>query len=148
MTAPITPQDRPELRLETYPHHFILETRSTDATNWDGHIPNGQIAKYADEGRLGMHKIIMGDGEPRIFQLVEARFQFFHELRFPGPVTIGYGIIGIGNSSLRQVAGFFRDGRCHVLAHFALVKVLDGKSAPLTADERLRAAPFLIPSPV
>ena len=81
---------------------------------------------------------------PATLQMVEARFHYLIELTFPGPVTIGVGIVGMGSSSVRVMAGYFRDGRCHVLGHFVLVKTVNGASVPLTADERARAAPFLI----
>jgi hypothetical protein len=47
---------------------------------------------------------------------------------------------------VREIAGFFRGDRCHVLAHFTLVKSRNGASEPLTAQERMRASPFVIKS--
>lgn len=146
MIEPILPIDRLALHLDTFPHHHTIETRSSDAVGSGGHIPNGQIAIFGDDARMVLHRTIMGDGEPLLFKLVETQFRFFHELCFPGPITIGVGITDIGRSSIRQIAGFFRDGRCHVLANFALVKVIDGVSVPLDADERARATLFLIPA--
>ena len=146
MTAAMPLQDRPELRLETYPHHYSIETRMSDCIDARGHITNGVIAMFGDDARLGMHLQIMDIREPRGLQLVETRFQFFTELTFPGPITIGVGVVYIGNSSLRQVAGYFRNGHCHVLAHFALVKASEGKSVPLSASEKENAARFLMPA--
>ncbi|MBU3991062.1 MAG: hypothetical protein KKA12_00675 [Alphaproteobacteria bacterium] len=144
MTDHILPQDRVGLHLANYPHRHSVETRSSDCFGSIGHIPNSKIAEYGDDARLNVLRTILGEENPAAFQLVEARFQYFAELTFPGAVTIGVGIVGMGNSSMRQIAGYFREGRCHVLAHFTLVKTLNGASAPLTAEERLRATPFII----
>lgn len=144
MTDHVSPHDRIGLHLDTYPHRHALETRSSDCFGSSVHIPNGKIAQYGDDARLLMHRTILGPDSAAGLQLVEARFQYFAELTFPGPAIVGVGIVGIGNSSIREIAGYFRGDRCHVLAHFTLVKTLNGASEPLTADERLRAAPYII----
>jgi acyl-CoA thioesterase FadM len=144
MTDHVSQQDKVGLHLASYYHRHSIETRSSDSIGSNGHVPNGRIAEYADDARLDMHRIILGEDNPVGFKLAEARFQYLAELTYPGPVTVGVGIVGIGNSSVRQIAGFFRDGRCLVLAHFTLVKAVNGESTPLTDRERLRAAPFVI----
>lgn len=144
MTDHVLPKDKVGLHLANYPHRHDVETRSSDCFGSIGHIPNGKIAEYGDDARLNMHRTILGDDSPAAFQLVEARFQYFAELTYPGPVVVGVGIVGMGNSSVRQIAGYFRGDRCHVLAHFTLVKTLNGASAQLAMEERLRATPFVI----
>ncbi len=144
MTDHVAPQDKAGLDLSAYHHRHSVDTRASDAVGSHGHIPNARIAEYADDARLDLHRIILGDGRHAGFKLVDARFQYFAELTWPGAVTIGVGITGIGRTSLREIAGFFRDGRCHVLAQFVLVKAPDGVAAPLTDAERGRAAQFAV----
>ena len=144
MTDHISPQDKFGLQLAAYPHRFTIETRSSDCFGSTNHIPNGKISEYGDDARLGIHLAIMGSSKAAATQLVEARFQYLVEVTFPGKLDIGVGIVGLGRSSIKLIAGYFRDDRCYVLANFVLVKTVDGASAPLTAEERLRATPFLI----
>ena len=144
MTDHLSPQAKAGLHLALYPHHHTMPTRSSDCFGTSTHIPNSKIAEYGDDARLALVWAILGENNPASLQMVEARFHYLIEVTFPGTVTIGVGIVGMGSSSVRVMAGYFRDGRCYVLGHFVLVKVMNGASAPLTEAERARAAPFLI----
>lgn len=138
--------DGPALILDHYPHHYRMATRSSDSRG-EGHIPNAQIALYADDAREPVHRAIMGDSRlAGTLQLAEISYRFLHETTYPGSLILGVGIVAVGTSSLRQIMGVFRDDRCLVLCRYTVVKVQAGRPLALTPEERQRAEPFLVRS--
>ncbi|MDO7842274.1 acyl-CoA thioesterase [Sphingomonas immobilis] len=145
MTDPSPAATDPALSLDYYPHHHHVTLRQSDGLGDEGHVPNGTLAVLCDDARQDVYTHIIGDRiRSHAIHLVEINFRFLHEVTYPGSLTIGVGIVAIGNSSMQQVIGFFRDGRCHVLCRVASVKTADGRSAPLTDAERARAQAFLV----
>lgn len=136
----------PALRLEYYPYRYHTVLRQSDGRG-NGHVANGKIATLADDAREDVHTQITGDLQlGRLLHMAESNFRFMIEITYPGDLTIGVGITGIGNSSLRETIGFFRDGRCYVVSKIVLVKTAEGRSAPFTPEERIRAARFMVRS--
>jgi len=138
----VTPD--PALCLGHYPHRYVTILRPSDG-DASGHISNGKIAALGDDARVDLHDAILIDPAPgHSLVMLESRFRFYHELTYPAELMIGVGITAIGNSSVREVMGFFVEGRCEVVAHLVMVKVLDGRSVPLRPEEKLRAERFLV----
>ncbi|MDB5714612.1 MAG: hypothetical protein JWO15_2009 [Sphingomonadales bacterium] len=136
--------DNAGLLLSYYPYRYTTSLRQSDSRG-NGHVANGKLAALADDAREDMHTQIMGDRVAgHALHIVESNFQFLLEVTYPGTLIIGVGIVSIGNSSLKEVIGFFRDDRCHVLSRLAIVKTANGRSAPLTSEERTRAEAFLV----
>jgi acyl-CoA thioester hydrolase len=132
------------LLLGHYPYQYTTVLRQSDGRG-NGHVANGKLAALADDAREDVHTRIMGDRiAGHALHIVESNFRFLHEVTYPGSLIIGVGIESIGSSSLRQVLGFFRDDRCYVLSRLVIVKTADGRSAPLTPEERARAEAFLV----
>jgi acyl-CoA thioester hydrolase len=132
------------LRLAHYPYHYTTALRQSDSRG-NGHVANGKLAALADDAREDVHTKIMGDRMAgHALHIVESNFRFLHEVTYPGSLIIGVGIEEIGNSSLREVLGFFRDDRCYVFSRLVIVKTAGGRSAPLTSEERARAEAFLV----
>ncbi|MET0137395.1 MAG: hotdog domain-containing protein [Sphingobium sp.] len=111
----------------------------------NGHVSNGKIATLADGAREAIHTHVAGDrAAGHAIQLVETSFRFFEEVTYPGALTIGVGIVRIGNSSLQQRVGFFREERCFVLSQVVSVKTAGGRSTSFTPEERARAMAYII----
>lgn len=134
----------PGLQLAHYPYRYATVLRQSDGRG-NGHVANGELAALADDAREDVHTQIMADRMAgHALRIVESNFRFMLEVTYPGSLIIGVGIETIGNSSLRQVLGFFREDRCYVLSRLVIVKTAAGRSAPFTPDERMRAEAFLV----
>lgn len=140
----ISVADDAGLQLAHYPYRYTTSLRQSDSIG-NGHVTNGKLAALADDAREDMHTQIMGDRDAgHALHIVESNFRFLVEVSYPGTLIIGVGIESIGNSSLREVIGFFHHDRCHVLSRLVIVKTANGRSVPLTAEERTRAEAFLV----
>ncbi|MET0370394.1 MAG: hypothetical protein ABW039_03350 [Sphingobium sp.] len=147
MTAADSAPD-PALSLAYYPYRYHIALRQSDGRG-NGHVTNGTIATLGDDAREGVHGAIAGDIMlGRHYQIAESWFRFLHEVTYPGDLRVGVAITAIGNSSLRETLGFFREGRCYVLNRLVIVKTAGGRSSPMTPVERARAEAFLVPDPV
>lgn len=134
----------PALHLDYYPYQYHTVLRQSDGRG-NGHVANGKIAMLGDDAREGVHTVIAGGLQAgRMLHIVESNFRFLIEITYPGDLTIGVGVTAIGNSSLRETIGFFRDGRCYVLSRLVIVKTADGRSTPITPEERARAEQFAV----
>jgi acyl-CoA thioester hydrolase len=132
------------LLLAHYPYRYTTSLRQSDSRG-NGHVANGKLAALADDAREDMHTQIMGNRSAgHALHIAESNFRFLLEVTYPGTLIIGVGIESIGNSSLKEVIGFFHNDRCHVLSRLVIVKTANGGSAALTPEERTRAEAFLV----
>lgn len=138
----------PRHSLDLYPHRYVVTTRRSDSIGGYGHVPNAVLADYADDAREGMHLAIMGE---RLFTetaslslvLAETGSRYLHEVIHPSTLEFGVALATIGRSSLTQISACFQDGRCMILSRSVMVRVIDRRPSPFTAEERRRAEAFL-----
>jgi len=142
-------REMPALRaLENYPERLELRCLFADMDSFR-HINNGSIGRYFEEARATVNAMIFGKDSlinPDAVQLLFANSEtdFIAQVRYPGSVQIGTGVLKIGSSSWTLVQGIFQDGACCALNRSVLVKARKDKSTPLDAGERATMERFLL----
>ena len=135
--------------LADFPSRTHDKLRYAD-TDRQGHVNNAVFATFLETGRV---EILYSDERPVLaegasFVIASLHLDFLAELRWPGRVDIGTGILNIGNSSLKLLQNLFQDGRCAASAETVIVQVdeTSGKSRPLSDKARASLSEWLLPN--
>ena len=81
----------------------------------NGHINNGAINEFFEDGRIHFRYARMADLGKDIltgFAVVKFSATYHGHLRFPGTVDVGTVVTRIGNSSFDLGQGVFREDEC------------------------------------
>jgi acyl-CoA thioester hydrolase len=137
-------------RLASYPFNIDIQLRFGDVDSL-GHINNVQIDRLFEESRFRFaSEARRRDPEGMLAQArvvaVESRYRYLREVFYPETVTIGVGVLRVGNSSYAIGCGMFQSGVCVALGDTVLVRTENGRSAPLPEEIREALAPYLLPS--
>jgi acyl-CoA thioester hydrolase len=124
-----------------YPHWTTVTLRFSDQDS-SGHINNVSFAAYLEAGRVAFGwehtRPLLAPGQDLFVANVSINYR--KQLRYPGSIEVGTGILKLGGSSVTLGCGIFRDGA--LIADGASVIVLvdhaSGKSQKL--PDALRAA--------
>jgi acyl-CoA thioester hydrolase len=127
------------LRLEDFPLRTYDKIRYAD-TDQQGHVNNAVFATFLETGRV---EVLYNRDYPLLaegasFVIASLKLDFLKEIRWPGRVDTGTGILKIGNSSIRIYQELFQDGQSVAKAETVIVQVDDrtGRGKRLTADAR------------
>ncbi len=127
------------LRLEDFPLRTYDKIRYAD-TDQQGHVNNAVFATFLETGRV---EVLYNRDYPLLaegasFVIASLKLDFLKEIRWPGRVDTGTGILKIGNSSIRIYQELFQDGQSVATAETVIVQVDDrtGRGKRLTADAR------------
>jgi len=118
--------------LAVYPNRFEVASRFSDLdTQW--HVNNVRLLEYYQEARILFHRRLCDEFDfdlDKVGRLLVAHMSvdYLQEIRYPGIVTLGIGILRVGNSSYTLGAGMFQEERCAGLAMTVLVNA--GKDGP------------------
>jgi acyl-CoA thioester hydrolase len=124
-----------------YPHWIPVTLRFSDQDS-TGHVNNVAFAAYVEAGRVAFGwehtRPLLAEGQDLFVANISISYR--RELRYPGTIEVGTGIVKLGRTSITMGHGIYRDG---VLASEAesvvvLVERATAKSQPLS--EALRAA--------
>ena len=135
--------------LDAFPMTFDHRVIYADMDSFQ-HVNNGAIGRYFEEGRAAINLSIFGPdcfatakgGSQLLFASVT--IDYLRQCHYPGNVTIASGVGRIGNSSWSVMQAGFQNGQCFAVASAAMVKALNGKSTPLSDDERASLASILL----
>ena len=136
---------RPSLQrqaLDLYPFKVEILARYADVDPlW--HINNVAIAQYYEEARVSTTRRIMGGGRiptgPELRPLLARQsIDYLREASYPGKLTVGVGVLRIGNSSYTLGMGMFQDGNCVSVSDAVLVVAGTGGPMRLPDDYRSR----------
>lgn len=136
--------------LDLYPFKVEILARYADVDPlW--HINNVAIAQYYEEARVATTRRIMGEariptGPGLRLLLARQSIDYIREASYPGNLTVGVGVLRIGNSSYTLGMAMFQDGGCVSVSDAVLV-VADARgpiSLPEAYRERMQA--LLLPS--
>lgn len=106
------------------------------------HLNNGATARYFEEGRADVNMSVFGTEcmtDPQdSLQILFANVQidYVAQAHYPGTVEITSAVGRIGSSSWTIVQAAFQNGTCFALSHSVMVKARNGKSEPLSEQER------------
>ena len=138
------------LALASYHYKTIIEPRFGDMDALR-HLNNVALAGIYEEGRLrftsGFNHGPIGDARARPV-LAEARIRYLAEGRYPGPLTVGVGVIRLGSSSYVIGQALFQDDACIGLADVVVVWTEHGRPAPIPKTFRTALEAALIAIPV
>jgi acyl-CoA thioester hydrolase len=109
-------------------------------TDRQGHVNNAVFATFLETGRVeltrhGQSPLHDKDGE---FVLVKLNLNLSGEIRWPGEVHIGTGVMNIGNSSLKLYQQIFHTNICVASAETVLVQINSETRKPQTLSVKSR----------
>jgi acyl-CoA thioester hydrolase len=134
VNAPLRPDATP--RLEDYPYRLSDNVRFADLDP-NHHVNNAVYATYFETGRVTLMKDrsygLMPDGFAWI--MVRLDIHFRAELRWPGTIELGLGVVKFGRTSVTFDQVVFSEGKC----------VASAQSVSVLLDEATRKPTALTP---
>ena len=144
MNAPARLDSAP--RLEDFPYRLTDNVRFADLDP-NQHVNNAVYATYFETGRVTLMKDrsygLMPEGVTWI--MVRLDMHFRAELRWPGTIEMGLGVIKFGRTSVTFDQAVFSEGKCVASAQSVSV-LLDedtSKPTPLTPEIIRNFQPWL-----
>ncbi len=131
-----------DINLIDFPLKTFDKIRYGD-TDRQGHVNNAVFSTFLETGRVEL--LINADppilSEGASFVIASLKLNFIREMKWPGQVDIGTGILKLGNSSMTIYQKLFQNGECVADAETVIVQVdnATGRGKPLsdTAKETL-----------
>ena len=123
------------IRLNDYPIKTYDKIRYRDMDR-QGHVNNAVFSSFLETGRVELiynsSNQIISTGSS--FVIASLNLDFILELKWPGTVEIGTGIIKIGTSSIKIVQGLYQDEKLAATAETIIVQTnkKTGSSKPLS----------------
>lgn len=125
-----------ELTLKDYPYKTFDKIRYCD-TDRQGHVNNAIFSTFLETGRV---EILYNPDNPLAspvgsFVIAKINLDLISEIRWPGTVNIGTGIVKIGSSSIQIIQGVFQDEKLAATAETVIVQIdeKEGGSKPLNS---------------
>ena len=112
------------IQLNQYPFQSTDKIRYAD-TDRQGHVNNAVFNQFFETGRI---ELLYNPMEPLYadgcsFVIANLKADYLAEIKWPGIVYIGTGVVRIGNSSLHLVQGIFQDDKLVALGETVIVQV-------------------------
>ncbi|MGJ5011871.1 acyl-CoA thioesterase [Bradyrhizobium oligotrophicum] len=124
-------------RLEDFPYRLTDNVRFGDLDP-NQHVNNAVYATYFETGRVTLMKDPRhGLGQEGLaWIMVRLDMHFRAELRWPGTIELGLGVVRLGRTSVTSEQVVFSDGRCvaSATAVMVLIDEVTRKPAPLTPN--------------
>ena len=124
-------------RLEDFPYRLTDNVRFGDLDP-NQHVNNAVYATYFETGRVTLMKDprhgLLQEGLAWI--MVRLDMHFRAELRWPGTIELGLGVVRLGRTSVTCEQVVFSEGRCVASATAVMVLIDEGtrKPAPLAVQ--------------
>ena len=135
-----------EIRLEDFPFRVTDNVRFADLDP-NHHVNNAVYATYFETGRVTLMKDrnygLMPDG--LAWMMVRLDMHFRAQLRWPGTIEMGLGLIKFGRTSVTFEQVVFSAGKCIASAQSVsvLIDEVAHKPQPLTAEIVRNFQPWL-----
>lgn len=123
------------LNLDDFPLKTYDKIRYAD-TDRQGHVNNATFSTFLETGRVEVlynpEFPVLSDNSS--FVIASLKLAFLKEIKWPGQVEIGTGILKTGKSSIHLYQQLFQNGSCLATADTVIVQVdnTGGRSTPLT----------------
>jgi acyl-CoA thioester hydrolase len=136
----------PTPRLEDFPHRITDNVRYADLDP-NHHVNNAIYATYFETGRVTLMKDrslgLMPEGLS--WMMVRLDMHFRSELRWPGTIEMGLGLVKFGRTSVTFDQVVFSEQRCIASARSVSVLIDEAKRkpTPLTAEIVAAFQPWL-----
>jgi len=133
--------------LTDFPLKTFDKIRYAD-TDRQGHVNNAHFSTFLETGRV---EVLYNPEQPILaagasFVIASLKLDFLNELKWPGQVQIGTGVVKIGNSSITILQRLFQEGQCTANAETVIVQVDDQtkRGAPLSENARQILSAWLL----
>ena len=124
------------LRLETYPRRKDVPIRFSDI-DFFRHLNNVATGQFYDEARFELlSEAYRATGERGRMVIANFDIAYLREAKYPGTITVGTGIVRIGDRSAVIGQALFLGERCIGAADSVVVSVDDNGGAPVPAAVR------------
>jgi acyl-CoA thioester hydrolase len=144
VNAPLDSDATP--RLEDFPCRISDNVRYADLDP-NQHVNNAVYATYFETGRVALMKDRSHGLTPEglSWMMVRLDMHFRAELRWPGPIEMGLGLVKFGRTSVTFDQVVFSEGRCIASAQSVSVLIDEAthKPSPLTAEIVRNFRPWL-----
>ena len=144
MNAPAVPAATP--RLEDFPYRLTDNVRFADLDP-NQHVNNAVYASYFETGRVTLMKDPSRGLIPTglTWIMVRLDIHFRAELRWPGTIEMGLGVVKFGRTSVTFDQVVFSEGKCIASARSVSVLLDEAtrKPTPLTAEVVAAFQPWL-----
>src|ERR1700744_4214006 len=132
-------------KLADYPHRVDEIIRFGDLDP-QGHVNQALFLTYFESGRVAMFRNPdLSIGVPGVtFVMVRMEVDYMKELRWPGNVVVGTGLLEFGRASFKVAQAIFRDGECAAQGRATLVcmDLNTRKSSPLPQAAIDKLSPY------
>ena len=124
-----------------YPHWTTVTLRYSDQDSM-GHVNNVSYAAYVEAGRVAFEHAHLFPllAKRQDFYLVNLTIAYRRQVRYPGAVEIGTGVIRLGRTSLTLAHGIFKDGVLAADAESIIVLANVDTEQPIAFPDAVRAA--------
>ncbi|THD68983.1 acyl-CoA thioesterase [Robertkochia marina] len=134
------------LLLKDFPLIATDKIRYSD-TDRQGHVNNAVFATFLETARVeflltGDHNILENDAS---FVIAGLHLNFIAEITWPGSVSIGTGILKIGNSSITLYQQIYQEEICVATAETVIVQVKNGQGLPLSSQAKNTLNQWMLP---
>ncbi len=137
------------LTLEDFPVITFDKLRYADM-DAIGHVNNAVFSTFLETGRVELlyhpdNPIVSPDTN---FVVASLQLNFLREIKWPGQVNIGSGLLKIGNSSMKVYQQIFQNGQCAANAETVIVQIGKGtgQSKPLSDEVKEKLGKLLLPN--
>lgn len=125
--------------LEDFPSQTYDKIRYAD-TDTQGHVNNALFSTYLETGRV---EILYNPAAPILsqyssFVIASLKLEYKKEIKWPGTVNIGTGIVKVGRSSIIIFQKLFQADECVAEAETVIVQVNNStkQSEPLSDEAK------------
>jgi len=131
-----------------YPVTLEVQTRFGDLDPLR-HLNNVALARVYEEGRVRLHDRLRAafEADGRVV-VARVAIDYLGEGRYPAPLTLGTGVLRVGEASYTIGQGLFQQGVCIGVAETVVVYTVSGASRPLPEAVRAALQPLLLTAPV
>ncbi len=135
-------------------HFDVFPLKTTDKirysdTDRQGHVNNAVFSSFLETGRV---ELLYNASCPLhsaqgSFVIASLKLDFKKEIRWPGTIDIGTGLLHIGKSSIRIMQQLVQNEQCVAEAETVIVHVdaETGKSLPLSDEAKAILHGWLLP---
>ncbi|THB75145.1 MAG: acyl-CoA thioesterase [Gammaproteobacteria bacterium] len=127
------------MKLDEYPLHSYDKIRYCD-TDRQGHVNNALFSSFLETGRVELlynpKKPLYSKGGA--FVIAGQKLDLLSEIRWPGKIDIGTGLIKVGNSSIKLVQGLYQNGRLCATAETVIVQMDEASRGSKSLSDETR----------
>lgn len=128
-----------EFDLSDYPLKTYDKIRYCD-TDRQSHVNNANFSTFFETGRV---ELLYNPDKPLVsnngsFVIASIKLDFISEIKWPGTIEIGTGVVKVGNSSVTLIQGLYQNNKLTATAETIVVQMdeITRLSKPLSQNSK------------